>query len=174
MIGFRADLTQRLEPVCFWFAKAGLSSMQSNFDRLKLLTLFSNSVCFPKNEASSICHYNIFLLPQVNTVSFWNVVWFLSFCQCKKSFSSFGTNVGTGIKRNCSAGSALISGPKILLPSENTLVSFVGTSFAQGTEVRCLATKVGRVKGGFSVRRHLLRQGKDVIGFLYSLGTCSA
>lgn len=39
---------------------------------------------FPKNEASSICHYNIFLLPQVNTVSFWNAVCFFIFLSVQK------------------------------------------------------------------------------------------
>lgn len=130
-------------------------------------------ICFCKNEASSISHYNIFLFRHANAVSFLNAVWFLSFCQCKKSFSSFWMNLGTGIKRNCSTRTSLNSGPEILLPSENTPVSFIDTSFAQETEV-LFSNQNGKSKRWiFYERRHLLRQGKDVIGFLYSLGTCA-
>lgn len=91
----------------------------------------------------------------------------------KINFHLFEKKLGTGIKRNCSTRTAMNSGPEILLPSENTPLCFIDTLCAPGTEVHCLATKMARVKGGFSVRRHLLSQGKDVM-FLYSLGVCSA
>lgn len=143
--------------------------MQSNFWSPKMISPvfnFEKLICFCKNEASSISHYNIFLFQHANTVSFLNAVWFLSFCQCKKSFSSFWMNLGTGIKRNCSTRTALNSSPEILLPSENTLVSFTDTSFAWETEVHCLATKMARVKGGFSVRRGICwGKGRMSLGF---------
>lgn len=74
----------------------------------------------------------------------------------------------------------MILGPEILLPLENTPVSFIDTSVPQETKVPLYQPKRGRVKGKkgffpceFPVRSCPLKRGKDGVAFLYSLGTWS-